>query len=359
MLVPEPELESVSQAWGVEQTLTYREYPAPLGQGWGDGLFGQIRLGLRFGFESGVPWAQAQSLLAAGGQSLDLLENIRMLKSDWEVAQIERAARYADWGVGEVLRRAWQGCSAAETLIPMQSLQQKIMRELPDWDPLSTKVQAAAWPAPLSAQPCGAPPLGARLGQGPHVALVLTRVNGYAAECARTFFTSRPDAHERELFGLMGEARKIAYSMLRPGVACGEIDAAVNRFFGAGGHADHRTRLHRCGHGFGLGHHEPPWLAQGSGHVLVQGMVISIEPGIQAPGSGGYRHSDTVLITEDGYRMLTHAACGLESLVLPAASMRQRISGWLVRRSLNLVSESVPEAAASHGMCKKVDALQV
>ncbi len=45
-------------------------------------------------------------------------------------------------------------------------------------------------------------------------------------------------------------------------------------------------------------------------------MVISVEPGIYIPGVGGFRHSDTVLITEDGYQKLTKAPETLEELTI-------------------------------------------
>ena len=68
--------------------------------------------------------------------------------------------------------------------------------------------------------------------------------------------------------------------MIRPGVACGELDAAVNEFLRAEGYHGEECRLHRTGHGIGLGNHEAPWIAEGSDDVLAEGMVISIEPGI-------------------------------------------------------------------------------
>jgi hypothetical protein len=43
-------------------------------------------------------------------------------------------------------------------------------------------------------------------------------------------------------------------------------------------------------------------------------MLVSIEPGIYLPGVGGIRHSDTVLITKDGYEILTPYPVDLESL---------------------------------------------
>jgi Xaa-Pro dipeptidase len=74
-----------------------------------------------------------------------------------------------------------------------------------------------------------------RLEHGPHVALALTRVNGYAAECERTFFTAPPSPEDRERFGLMQAARDVAMGLARPGAACHDIDAGVNRFLAGKG----------------------------------------------------------------------------------------------------------------------------
>jgi Xaa-Pro dipeptidase len=46
-------------------------------------------------------------------------------------------------------------------------------------------------------------------------------------------------------------------------------------------------------------------------------MLISIEPGIYIPGKGGFRHSDTVLVTDDGCVSLTRAPETLEELTIP------------------------------------------
>ncbi|WP_443098611.1 M24 family metallopeptidase [Variovorax sp. CCNWLW225] len=178
------------------------------------------------------------------------------------------------------------------------------------------------------------------MGAGPHVAMVLTRVNGYAAECERTFFTTSPTQEERERFATMVRAREVAFKMIRPGVACAEIDASVNAFLNAEGFGDFWTRLHRCGHGFGLGNHEPPWIAVGSSHVLAENTLVSVEPGIYASGVGGYRHSDTVLVTRDGYRCLTQVPTGIEALVVGKKNFRHRIASYLTRRTLGLSAAS-------------------
>ena len=95
----------------------------------------------------------------------------------------------------------------------------------------------------------------------------------------------------------------------------GEVDEACNAIFKKAGYGD--NLLHRTGHSIGVTGHEGPFLAQGYERVIEPGMLFTIEPGVYLPGIGGFRHSDTVLVTETGNRSLTPVPDSLEDMTLP------------------------------------------
>jgi Xaa-Pro dipeptidase len=336
LLVPRLDAEHMQKARNVAETRTYWEHPAPDGRRWLDGLRALIGGARRVGIEPSLRRDMADELRDLTVTVAPLVEQLRVVKSPDEVAMIRRTARYADQGVEELLAASYYGATVAEGFARAGALGRTIIREVDDWEILTTRVLLATWAAPRSAQPHSVPALNDRLREGPHVALSFLRVNGYAAESERTFFTAPPSKEDRRAFRAMEEARRIAFRMIRPGIACGELDAAVNEFLRSEGYAGEDCRLHRTGHGVGLGNHEAPWIAEGSTDILAENMVVSVEPGIYLKGQGGFRHSDTVLVRRDGCERLTRYPSDVESLTIRGWRLAARFWGASVRRALNL-----------------------
>ena len=74
---------------------------------------------------------------------------------------------------------------------------------------------------------------------------------------------------------------------------------------------------HHVGHAIGLRYHEGPFLDIGDQTIMQPGMVFTVEPDLYVDGLGGFRHSDTVAITEEGLEFMTYYPRDLESLTLP------------------------------------------
>jgi Xaa-Pro dipeptidase len=346
LLVPRLDAEHMRKAHGIGTIHTYWDCPSPKGRGWADVLTGLLGKARRIGVEPSLRGDIVEALRELSPDALPLVERLRLVKSPGEVAMIRQAAHYAEWAVGQLLGASYPGAAVAEGFARTGAVTRKIIREVEDWEILTTRVLMATWAAPRSARPHSIPALGDRLRGGPHVALALLRVNGYAAESERTYFTTSPTAEMRRAYRAMLEARSIAFRMIRPGVACSEIDGAVGDFLKAEGYGGEARRLHRAGHGIGLGNHEAPWIAVGSDEILAENMVISIEPGIYLEGElpGGFRHSDTVLVTGGGSECLTRLPADLESLDQRGWKPVARFRGLLVRRALRVDRDREPRA---------------
>ena len=338
LLVPKLDHEHMKRAHTIqaEHIQTYWEYPASAARSWPNRLKDLIGKDRQIGIEPTLRQEIADQLHSYSVRMEPLVERLRLVKSVTEIQLIRRAAQYADCGVKRLLSASYFGASVAEGFAETRAVTSKIIREVDNWEYLTTKVVMATWAAPYSAMPHSIPELHHRLGKGPHVALVLTRVNGYAAESERTYFTTSPSEETRKVFAAMMEARQIALNMIKRGLPCAELDAAVNEFLRKEGYNGEDQRLHRTGHGLGLGNHEAPWISEGSEDRLDENMVISVEPGIYLKGMGGIRHSDTVLVTKDGHELLTHFPMELDSLVIRGLKPITRLKGWLVRRALRL-----------------------
>ena len=139
---------------------------------------------------------------------------------------------------------------------------------------------------------------------------------GYNAELERAMVIGEPTAQMRRLFEYMLGARGAALGARRPGVTCADVDQAVLTYFEANGIL-HYWKQH-TGHAIGLRNHEAPFLDIGDATPIEPGMVFTIEPGVYDGELGGFRHSDTALVTPDGYELLTSYPTGLEELTIPA-----------------------------------------
>jgi len=139
-------------------------------------------------------------------------------------------------------------------------------------------------------------------------------VGGYSCELERTMIVGKPTPKQKRYFNVMVKAQEAAFKMFKPGVQCSDIDKATIKVFKKAG-LMHLVK-HHTGHGLGLEGHEPPWLDIGNEEPLCAEMVVSCEPGIYEIGFAGFRHSDTILITEDGAEIITYYPRNLDALTI-------------------------------------------
>ena len=332
LIVPMLEKVHMTKA-NIGNVAPYWEYPSPVGTGWADVLKAKLGNIKTLGVEPSLSLEIATVLKSFSPDPLALVDKMRLIKTAAELEMIKRACHYADLGMQRIMNASYYGATVLEIFSEARGLQATVLKN-EDYEPLTSSFLTVSWPAPFSSQPHGVPKVDDRLGSGPLVAMSFIRVNGYAAEVERTYFHQVPSERERELFQHMENARKAAFDLVKPGASCSEIDEAAKNYLQGKGLTEYL--LHRTGHGIGMGNHEGPYVAEGSTDVLEENMVISIEPGIYVPDIGGFRHSDTVLVTKSGAEYLTKYPVDIDRLTVLDYKMLKRLKGQLVRKAVGI-----------------------
>jgi Xaa-Pro aminopeptidase len=138
---------------------------------------------------------------------------------------------------------------------------------------------------------------------------------GYHSELERTMVIGAPSDEQKRMFDHMLALQETAFSAIQPGKPCSDVDAAVREYYSR--HGLEQYWKHHVGHAIGLRYHESPFLDMGDQTVIQPGMVFTIEPGLYVPELGGFRHSDTVAVTESGIEIMTYYPRDLDSLTIP------------------------------------------
>ena len=138
---------------------------------------------------------------------------------------------------------------------------------------------------------------------------------GYLSELERTMIVGEPTPEQERMFSHMVALQDTAFAAIRPGARCSDVDGAVRDYFEE--HELWPHWRHHTGHAIGLRYHEGPFLDSGDDTEIRPGMVFTVEPGLYSPELGGFRHSDTVLVTRSGIEILTYYPRDLASLIIP------------------------------------------
>lgn len=148
-------------------------------------------------------------------------------------------------------------------------------------------------------------------------------IDGYFGDSARTFPVGRVSAEASRLLTATRESLEAGIACCRPGMRLGDLGAAVQAVAEGAGFSVVREYV---GHGIGRAMHEDPQVPNygtpGKGPVLLAGMVLAIEPMVNAgdfdvrqlddgwtvvtaDGSLSAHFEHTVAVTDDGPMVLT------------------------------------------------------
>jgi Xaa-Pro aminopeptidase len=256
------------------------------------------------GFESShILHQDFQRLLESGGgarwqwrPTAELVETLRQRKDPSEVALIEVANGIATRALTRTLPAVHAGMSELEVA---GVLEKALRDEGSEGFPFPSIVASG----PRSALP-HARSSSRRIESGDFLLLDYgAESQGYCSDVTRTVVVGRASTEQREVYEVVRVANELAAQQVRAGMTGRDADAIARDYIQQRGFGP--LFGHSLGHGLGLEVHESPRLARTADGVLVEGAVVTIEPGIYRPGWGGVRIEDDVYLGSSGTRILT------------------------------------------------------
>lgn len=228
-----------------------------------------------------------------------VVETIRMIKDEGELAKIRHAVAVAD-----------EACDHIRQFIKKGMSEKQLAWEL-EVQMRTRGADGIAFDLIVASGPNGAKPHAVLSDRKikkrePIVLDMGARVDGYCSDLTRTMCVGKPGKKLREIFDIVLRAQLAAEEQAKAGMTGKEVDAIARTIIAEAGHAEHFG--HGLGHGVGLAVHEGPAVSLRGTAPLQPGMVFTVEPGIYLTEWGGVRIEDLVLMTEDGVQVLSAAS---------------------------------------------------
>ncbi len=226
-----------------------------------------------------------------------LTERLRMIKDRWEIAQTRQAVYQAERGIAVTRAGLRPDQTETEIRYSLEASLRCFGASGPAFEPIVAVGPTAALPHAHAGN--------RRVDESPLLLIDwgAETTSGYRSDLTRVFFTGRPTKKMQSVYETVLTAQQEAIRAIRPGAVCREIDAVARGIIEAAGYG--RRFGHGLGHGVGLDIHEAVRLGPQSEEVLRPGMIVTVEPGIYLEGRFGVRIEDDVLVTRDGYEVLT------------------------------------------------------
>ena len=254
----------------------------------------------RIGFEADHVTYGRWETLGNGGLELvprrGLVEELRAVKDEAELDAVRNAAALTSEAYARLAEERFVGRSERDLAWRLEELFHELGAEAPAFETI------------VAAGPNGARP-HARPGNrtiGPEETVVIdagARLDGYCADCTRTFATGPLPEPLSEAYAVCLEAQLAGLHAVRAGASGVEADGAARTVIDDAGFGE--AFGHGLGHGVGLDVHEAPRLSRESSDTLVPDQVVTVEPGIYLEGLGGIRIEDLVIVGENGPEITT------------------------------------------------------
>lgn len=221
-----------------------------------------------------------------------LIKELRIIKSDYEKEQTEKAQRITDDAFTHILGFIKEGITEKDIALEIENFMRKNGAEGISFDLITVSGKNTSLPHGI--------PTDKKLEKGEFITMDIgCTVNGYCSDMTRTVALGEPTEEMKTVYETVLEAQKRAIAKIKSGVPASEVDKAARDYIYDNGYKG--CFGHSTGHGVGLDIHEEPRVSEPSTDILKSGMIITAEPGIYLKDKFGVRIEDMLMVTDDGY----------------------------------------------------------
>jgi Xaa-Pro aminopeptidase len=226
----------------------------------------------------------------------DLLGNLRMIKTEHELAALEAVAKVTDQAIYFAFQQAHAGCTERSVA---RAMREHLLAQSVD------DVHALMLGAGPNAQLIHQLPTDYVLRRGDVCRVDVGGVKeGYLSDLARSAVVGPPTQQQVDAYRRLWTVHETVIECIRPGRAVSEIYAAYESSSSEQGIFRRRPHI---GHGLGLGMHEQPMITPRGTQVLREHMVLCLEYTCLLEG-GLFHIEDTVHVGRGGCRILSRSA---------------------------------------------------
>lgn len=265
-------------------------------------LFADHKLS-RIGFEDGVMTCATLEAMKKTFPSVEfvpcgaLIETMRQVKTADEVANIVTAQRIAEQALERVLSLMTPDMTEIEVALELEYGMRKLGAEKPSFDTIAVSGSASSLPH--------GEPRNVKLEKGFLTMDFGALYNGYCSDMTRTVVIGKADDEMKKVYNTVLSAQLAALDYVDIGKTGAACDKVARDIIYAAGYEG--CFGHSLGHGLGMLVHENPRLSFTWDKPLVEGNVVTVEPGIYLEGRYGVRIEDMVWLSPDAPVNLTKA----------------------------------------------------
>lgn len=229
-----------------------------------------------------------------------LLTKIRMVKDKKEIELISKAAKITDDAFSHILNFIRPGVKEIEISNELEYYMKNQGAEGASFSFIVASGKRSSMPHGVASEKV--------LEDGDFITIDMGCIyKGYCSDMTRTVVLGKASKEQKKIYNIVLKAQEEVLKSIKPGITGYDLDKIARDIITDEGYGDNFG--HGLGHGVGLEVHELPRLAN-SDKAKIQlepGMVITDEPGIYISNFGGVRIEDLIVVTEDGYKILSNS----------------------------------------------------